>query len=118
MGSQDEEEHALKGSTRAVFGGLGRGRGSYRGRGQGRGKGQGRQGIDKAMIECYRCHKLGPFQWECWSGKANYVENQEEMLLMAIVEKSIEKIHGFLIPATVIICAERKNFSSILMKLL
>jgi len=28
MGSQDEEEHTLKISSRVVFGGLGRGRGS------------------------------------------------------------------------------------------
>ena len=81
MGSHDEEEHALKVTYGDRFGGQVRGRGSYRGRGRGRG----RQSFDKATTECYKCHKLGHFQWECSSKEANYVETQEEMLLMAFV---------------------------------
>jgi hypothetical protein len=38
-------------------------------------------------VECYNCHKLGHFQYECptWGEKANYAEfdEGEEMLLMA-----------------------------------
>lgn len=41
-------------------------------------------------MECYRCHKLGHFQYECpsWDKEANYVElgEEEEMLLMSYVE--------------------------------
>ncbi|KAL4325347.1 hypothetical protein GQ457_11G023670 [Hibiscus cannabinus] len=62
-----EEEQALKvtygdSSTR------GRGHRGYRGRGRGRG----RTTFDKSTIECYKCHKLGHFQWECHSKESNY----------------------------------------------
>ncbi|XP_073035741.1 uncharacterized protein [Primulina eburnea] len=51
----------------------GRGRGgpgAFRGRGRGRGK----QTFNKATIECYKCHKLGHFQYECpnWEKGAHY----------------------------------------------
>jgi len=69
--------------------GRGRGRGGYRGRGRGRGRGQGRA-FDKSTVECYRCHKLGHFQYECPT-YANYTDHTEldegeEMLLMSYVE--------------------------------
>lgn len=65
-------------------GGRGRGRGSFRGRGRGRS----RHSFDKATVECYHCHKLGHFQWECPNKEkeANYAEGQEEMLLMTHVD--------------------------------
>lgn len=67
-------------------GGRGRGRGTYRGRGRGRG----RADFDKATVECYRCHQLGHFRYECPSGnnEANFAEldKEEEMLLMSYVE--------------------------------
>ena len=66
--------------------GRGRGCGAYRGRGKRRGQ----AGFNKETVECYRCHKLGHFQYECPSrnGEANYAEldEKEEMLLMAYVE--------------------------------
>lgn len=68
-----------------------------RGRGastRGRGRGRGRQ-FDKATVECYKCHQLGHFQYECpsWNKKANYAEidEEEEMLLMAFVETNNAK---------------------------
>ena len=60
------------------------GRSPYRGRGRGRG----RSGIDKSTVECYHCHGLGHFQWECpkKEKQANLAETSEEMLLMAYVD--------------------------------
>lgn len=76
-----DEEHALKVSHEG-----GRGRGSYRGRGRGRG----RQAYNRATVECFRCHKLGHFQYECPSAEkeANYatIEEDETLLLMSHVE--------------------------------
>lgn len=56
------EEHVLKitNDERPIRGRGGRG--LFRG---GRGRGRGRQYLNKAMIECFRCHKLGHFQYEC-----------------------------------------------------
>jgi len=45
--------------------------GTHRGRGRGRNNhghgrgGRGRQSFNKALIECFQCHKLGHFQYEC-----------------------------------------------------
>lgn len=79
------EEQALKVTVDERNGGRGRGRGNF----QGRGRGRGRQTSSKATVECYRCHKLGHFQYECptWEKEANYAEldDHEEMLLMAYV---------------------------------
>ncbi|CAL2276538.1 unnamed protein product [Prunus armeniaca] len=62
----------------------GRGGGSFRGRGRGRGR------FDKSTLECYNCHELGHFQWECpkraRDTKVNFAETGEEMLLMAYVD--------------------------------
>ena len=42
-------------------------------------------------MECYNCHKLWHFQWECKKRVANFVETQaesdEEHMLMAYVEE-------------------------------
>ncbi|WZY75710.1 hypothetical protein YC2023_022094 [Brassica napus] len=69
----------------------GRGSGS-RGRGfngRGRGRGRGRGFTNKSTVECYKCHRLGHFQYECpkWEEEANYAEETEDMLLMAYVEE-------------------------------
>ena len=67
--------------------GRGRGRGVFRG---GRGRGRGRQSLNKAIIECFKCHKLGHFQYECFDleKKANYaeLEEEEELFLMPYKE--------------------------------
>ncbi|KAL0313353.1 UNVERIFIED_CONTAM: Retrovirus-related Pol polyprotein from transposon TNT 1-94 [Sesamum radiatum] len=76
------EEQALKVTHDR---GRGRGRGAYRGRGRGRG----RASFNKETVECYRCHKLGHFQYECSENiEANYAEfgKEDEMLLMAHTE--------------------------------
>nr|DAD19628.1 TPA_asm: hypothetical protein HUJ06_021091 [Nelumbo nucifera] len=81
------EEQALKVTTDEGVGARGRGRNSYRGRGRGRG----RQAFNKAIVECYQCHQLGHFKYECptWDKEANYAESDkhEEMLSMAYVER-------------------------------
>jgi len=74
----------------------GRGRGTHRGRGLGRGQGRGRQYFSKATVECFKCHNLGHFQYECpqWNKEeANYAEldETEELLLMATVEKGSKR---------------------------
>ncbi|XP_071699951.1 uncharacterized protein [Rutidosis leptorrhynchoides] len=69
--------------------GRGRGRNSY-GRGRGCGRGHGRSHTDKSTLECYRCHNMGHFAYECTSGKrvSNYAEfdENEELLSMAAVD--------------------------------
>lgn len=81
MKGQREEEQALKVTNAGRNGG--RGRGSPRG-----GWGRGRQTFNKDLIECYKCLKLGHFQYECSNSEENaiYVEGEEdeEMLLMAL----------------------------------
>lgn len=83
---QSSEEQVLKVTHEDRVGGRGRGCGAFRGRGRGRG----RQDFNKALVECYKCHKLGHFQYECpsWEKAANYAEldEEEELLLMAHVE--------------------------------
>lgn len=78
----EEEMQALNVNVR------GRGRGSFRGRGGGRGR-----VFNEATVECYKCHNLGHFQYECpkWNNEAHYAEidEKEEVLLMAYVE-----LHG------------------------
>ncbi|PNX70814.1 retrovirus-related Pol polyprotein from transposon TNT 1-94 [Trifolium pratense] len=68
-----------------------RGRGGYRGRGRGRG----RQSFTKDTMECFKCHKLRHFQYECpeWNKETNYAEldDDEELLLMALVEENEAK---------------------------
>jgi len=51
------------------------GRNAFRGGRNSRGcKGTDRQSFNKATIECFKCHKLCHFQYECsdWEKKANY----------------------------------------------
>jgi hypothetical protein len=89
MGRHTVEEHALKVTHDVQQGGRG-GRHSFRGRGRGRG----RNIFDKSTIECYNCHELGHFQWECPKkeqvSRGFYAATSEEMLLMAYV--NIEEV--------------------------
>jgi transposase InsO family protein len=88
MNGHGGDEQALKVTYNDRIGGRGGGRahGVFRGRGRGRG----RQAFNKAIVECYKCHQLGHFQYECpkWEKEANYaeLEEKEEMLLMSYVE--------------------------------
>jgi hypothetical protein len=96
MKGHKEEEQVLKVMSEAredvQFGGRGRNHGGFRGsfRGRGRSWGRGRQSFNKAIIECFRCHKLGHFSYECpgYEKTANYAELdcEEEMFLMSHVE--------------------------------
>ena len=42
-------------------------------------------------MECYHCHKLGHYQYECPDKekvtKVNFAETEGEMLLMAYIDK-------------------------------
>ncbi|GAA0171473.1 hypothetical protein LIER_25494 [Lithospermum erythrorhizon] len=78
--NKTEEDQVLKVEDR--FGG--RGRFSYRGRGGGRG----RQSYNKSTIECFKCHKMGHFQYECPNWKEAHFtafEDEDDLLLMASV---------------------------------
>ncbi|KAJ7971778.1 Retrovirus-related Pol polyprotein from transposon TNT 1-94 [Quillaja saponaria] len=111
--SSTTEEQALKASTSIHFSNSrGRGKGRDRGRGRGdqgnrdgskhfkadndqfQGKGRGHdQYFDKSKVECFRCHKLGHYCFECYTKlpndkekgeKSNFAEKKEvETLLMA-----------------------------------
>jgi hypothetical protein len=78
------EEQALKVTSENRTRGRGRGRGGFRGRRGGRGV----SNFDKSTVECYYCHKLGHFQYECPTkeSEANFAEFHEEMLLMESME--------------------------------
>lgn len=83
-----EEEQLLKVNydDSSSLRGRGRGRWGYRGRGRGRG----RSFFTKETVECFKCHKLGHFQYECPTWKeANYADlgEDEEMILMAQLEE-------------------------------
>ncbi|XP_076902632.1 uncharacterized protein LOC143557446 [Bidens hawaiensis] len=58
-----EDEQALKIEYNDGSESRGRGRGRYSPRGRGRGRG--RSSFNKETIECYKCHKLGHFVYEC-----------------------------------------------------
>lgn len=87
--SHVDEEQILK----VTYGDQSRGRGAhstFKGRGRGRGNGRGRRKLDRTTIECYKCHRLGHYQWDFPSKEndqvVNCVEAEEEMLLMADLE--------------------------------
>ncbi|KAJ0847396.1 putative RNA-directed DNA polymerase [Helianthus annuus] len=78
-----------------------RGRGKGRGlpsRGRGRGRGRTRNDFDKSGIECYRCHQMGHFAYECSNGEkaVNFAEfdEGEDLLLMASSEQRKETKTG------------------------
>jgi len=88
MKGDKEEDQVLKVTNAGRIGNRGRGSGGYRD-----GRGRGRQYLSKNQIECYNCHKLGHFQYECpnWDNeKANYAEfgEDEEILLMALTDET------------------------------
>lgn len=80
MNGHGGDEQALKVTYDDRVGGRGRGR--DRGAFRGRGRGKGRQPFNKAIIECYKCHQLGHFQYECpkW-------EKNERIMLSSMRKK-------------------------------
>ena len=92
LSKHDTEERVLKMEGGRARGGYSqaRGRGGYRG---GKG-GRGGSSFDKSSVECYKCHKFGHFKNECpmWERTANYAEMEEDVLLMAQVDKVTEQV--------------------------
>lgn len=86
MQSSQPEEQVLK-VMHDDKAGRGRGCGN-----RGRGRGRGKQPFNKALIECFQCHKLGHFQYECPGVEkhAHYteatIEDENEILLVAYEE--------------------------------
>ena len=64
-------------------------------KGKGRGRGRDRLPFNKAAIECFKCHRLGHFQYGCptWEKGVNYAETVEgeELLLIAYEEFNHEE---------------------------
>ncbi|XP_058765020.1 uncharacterized protein LOC131638480 [Vicia villosa] len=69
-----EKEHDLKVTYEESYGGRGQGSATFRG-GRGHIKGRGSQPRSKETIECYKCHKLGHFQYECQENYAGLEES-------------------------------------------
>jgi hypothetical protein len=92
MHSHVVEEQALKITHNNNGSKFGRSSNTFHGRGHGRG----RQGFDKSLVECFYCHDLGHFQYECpkkskereSQSQAYYVETDEPLLLMAYVDNA------------------------------
>ncbi|XP_076930697.1 uncharacterized protein LOC143595610 [Bidens hawaiensis] len=85
---EKEDEQTLKMEEGSGGRGRERGRRSPRGRGRGRG----RSSFNKETIECYKCHRLGHFAYECDQSKeANFAgfDENEEVMLMASVEEHV-----------------------------
>lgn len=85
----DGDDQALRVYDERV-GGRGQRKSNYRERGRGRG-----QVFNRATVGCFKCHKLGHFQYECPSlnKEANYAElnEEDEKMLMSYVESHEEK---------------------------
>jgi len=105
------EEQALKATSENRA--RGRGSGGFRGRGRGRGM----SSFDKSTVECYHCHKLGTFQYECPSKESttNFVVSQEEMLLMTHLEdtQTQKKDSWCLDSGCKVTCVAKRNCSLI-----
>ena len=84
MQEHQVEEHVLKVAHDDSYGQGRGGRAFSRGGRGGRGRGRERRSLNKETVECFKCHKLRHFQYECpeWEKKANYVEMEEEEELM------------------------------------
>ena len=68
-------EQALKVTYNTRLGGRGgdRAREAFRGRGRERGRGRGRHSFNKTTVECYKCHQLEHFRYECPNGKMKQI---------------------------------------------
>ncbi|GAA0160582.1 hypothetical protein LIER_17103 [Lithospermum erythrorhizon] len=87
---KEADDQVLKVEDRYGSSSRGRGRNSFR-----RSRGGGRQSFNKSAIECYKCHKMGHFQYECskWNKEAHYTafEEEDDLLLMAQTDQSSEE---------------------------
>ncbi|GAA0141738.1 hypothetical protein LIER_02810 [Lithospermum erythrorhizon] len=75
--NKEEDDQILQ--VEGMFGGkTSRERGNYRGKGGS--SGRGRNNFNKASVECYKCHNLRHFQYECprWKREVNYAVAEEE----------------------------------------
>jgi len=91
-----QDEQVLKVAQDEIGARNGRGRGVFRvGVVRGRARGRGGRQVDKTTIQCYHCHDFGHFQYECpkksQDSKANYVEGNEEVVLLMAQLSSEQK---------------------------
>ena len=85
MNGHGGDEHALKVAYDDRIGGRGGGRA------RGALLGRGRQAFNKAIVECYKCHQLGHFQYECtkWEKEANYAKLKEKEEMLSLQKKCL-----------------------------
>ncbi|XP_015167460.1 uncharacterized protein [Solanum tuberosum] len=112
LNNEDKSHQSLRGRGRGQRGG--RGRGAYQGSNEMR--------YEKSKIDCYNCHKIGHYSWECRRNveeTVNLVDNNkdedESTLLLALKEENTNDCNLWYLNngASNHMCGHKDNFVEI-----